>query len=262
MRSRAAARGNGFAKRVSASTGRGVAPQHHRTAAHVRYRRNRFGVAGARSPAFASGSTGPRSHCAARGNGFAKRVSASTGRGGTPQHHRTAARDRYRRNRFGVAGARRPGFAKASAGRPGFASGNNGPRSRAAARENTFAIRVSVSTSRGGAPQLHRSRARDRYRRNRSGVAGARRPGFATASAGRPGRASGNTYAEPSCGTGKLLRGIRFLPLVRGVAPRLHQATARGLSAAPSVRPSERPPRRSPRRLWTPLAARSALSSP
>jgi hypothetical protein len=55
----------------------------------------------------------------------------------------------------------RPGFAKASAGRRGFASGNLGPRSHCAARENTFAIRVSVSTSRGGAPQHHRSAARD-----------------------------------------------------------------------------------------------------
>jgi hypothetical protein len=109
---------------------------------------------------------------------------------------RRAARDRYRWNQLDVAEARRPAFAKASAGRPastidprhtidnsgsglvwlgrvappsprlpragpGFASGNTVTRSHTAARGNGFARRVSVSTYRGGAPQHHRSAARD-----------------------------------------------------------------------------------------------------
>ena len=128
-----------------------------------------------------------------------------------------AAPDRYRRNRLGVAGARRPGpcVLKRLA------------RSKAAARKNGFARRVSAPTYRGGAPQLHQATAPGRDDGNLSGVAGARRPGFVPPASLYP---RGPPAARPRTHQGA--EGVPVSPdrggppsprLLRGGAPRLHQ---------------------------------------
>ena len=100
-------------------------------------------------------------------------------------------------------------------------------------RRNRCAVGAFTPFGRGGAPQLHRSAAHYRYCRNRLGVAGARRPGFAEAS----------TFAEATADrTGGRLPATSSPPSLRpsvsrpSVPPSLRPSVIRPPISAPSSR--------------------------